>query len=435
MFDTIEPKIKFPNYAHINSFEHTKKYAKNALKSVGKNFRDPLPLEAIPYAKFNVSDELLTLLFAGVGVYSTNDKTLCPNYQKTVLEMASNGQLAYIIADVSICYGTNYPISRIIVTDEFAKKHSINTLFQLFGRAGRVGRSWMAVVYVSQDTGRKLVEYAQERSTLVNVEAENMTRTFNENNRKTALTNNAKLASIIEKYLNTDKKNNTEQPTKIIVPIIFQKMKKQNKDKDDNTTSSDSSQKDAKLISVGESIEKSKKGEQINTNTNWRNGEQKCIIEDVQGDSKNKFSQPARKPLDFGMLRNNTQQDQRPERKPLDFSVLRNNIQQPQSQQQSQQQPQPQPQPQPQSQVHSQPQKYQPPYQKQQQQQQQQQSQSFNFDVLKNNDSKYMSWRKNDNSEKTDDIVRKPQNNFWNNETKPKKPKKSNDDQNWRRND
>ena len=31
-------------------------------------------------------DEILTLLFAGVGIYSAMDKNICPNYLKTVLE-------------------------------------------------------------------------------------------------------------------------------------------------------------------------------------------------------------------------------------------------------------------------------------------------------------------------------------------------------------
>lgn len=217
------PKIKFPDFGHINSMDHIKKYAKHhASKLYGRNVRTPPPLQSIQYDKFNVSDEILTLLFCGVGVYSTIDKSICPNYLKAVLEMASSGLLAYIIADVSICYGTNYPINNIIVTNEFAMQHSINTLFQLFGRAGRVGRSWIAAAYVSDLVARKLIDYVQKNTKTV-IEAENMATMFNNYMTKTAISDNAFLNYIIAKYI-TGKEETLENETK--GKIIFNKNKK-----------------------------------------------------------------------------------------------------------------------------------------------------------------------------------------------------------------
>lgn len=210
------PKLDFPDYGHINSKEHAKKYAGSG-KIFGRNIRIPPALESIQYHNFNVSDEILALLFTGVGVYSTNDKSICPNYLKAVLDMASSGKLAYIVADVSICYGTNYPINRIIVTDDFANAHSINTLFQLFGRAGRVGRSWIAIVYVSEMVSKKLVDYVQ-KNIKIDTEAENMCSIFDECISKTNLSENAFLNYIIEKYITggTNKKVQNKKEIEII---------------------------------------------------------------------------------------------------------------------------------------------------------------------------------------------------------------------------
>ena len=156
-------------------------------------------MESIPYNTFDISDELMTLLFAGVGIYSTIDNTICPNYQKTVLDLASSGQLAYIVSDISICYGTNYPINRVIVTDEFALNHSINTLFQLFGRAGRVGRSWIAVVYISDIIAREIIKYTQEKNYEI-VEATNMIKVFNNYVHNTDYSDNEFLEQLFVKY-------------------------------------------------------------------------------------------------------------------------------------------------------------------------------------------------------------------------------------------
>jgi hypothetical protein len=200
-FDDCPVKIKFPDFAHINGKAHIAKYAGENIKKVyKKNIRAPFPIELIEYHNLNVSDEILTLLYAGVGVYSMIDKSICPNYTKVVLELASSGILAYIISDVSICYGTNYPISRIVVTDDFANEHSINTLFQLFGRAGRVGRSWIAVVYVSSTIANSIIEYTQKK-TKITVEAKNMCLMFDKYMKKKSIMDHSFLNYAIKKYI------------------------------------------------------------------------------------------------------------------------------------------------------------------------------------------------------------------------------------------
>jgi hypothetical protein len=228
LYDLTEskPKLKFPEWAHINSLKHIKKYAKNKVKELyGKNLRIPPTLELIPWKTFNISDELLTLLFAGVGVYSMNDPNICPNYLKTVLEMASNGSLAYIVADVSICFGTNYPINKVVVTEEFSTKHSINTLFQLFGRAGRVGKSWVAVIYIPKSVVKKLLDYTQDKSCKHVIEATNMENVFNENITKTKICDTTQLSTYLSKYMEDEVENVI--PTSTNEPMLsFKKFSK-----------------------------------------------------------------------------------------------------------------------------------------------------------------------------------------------------------------
>ena len=198
-FDDQCVKIKFPDFGHINSLAHAKKYADNMINF--KMFRNPIIIESIPYDTFNVSDELLTLLFAGIGIYSSINSTICPNYLNTVLEMASRGYLAYIISDVSICYGTNYPINKVIAMQDFAINRSINTLFQLFGRAGRVGRSWTADIYVPDIVRDRIIEYSHHEKTTNVIEAVNMTNVFAQMIKYVSQLQSSKLTNLLDKYI------------------------------------------------------------------------------------------------------------------------------------------------------------------------------------------------------------------------------------------
>jgi hypothetical protein len=166
------PTIKFPEFGHINSDEHIKKYAMNSKSKIIKRFvRTPMSLESLPIDKFSVPDDVLTLLFAGVGIYTHSHPNIDQFYLNRVLDLASDGRLAYLIADSSICYGTNYPINRVFITNEFSKIHSTNTLFQLMGRAGRVGKSWIAEAYVTDEIAKRIIDYTRNKDDL---EIENM---------------------------------------------------------------------------------------------------------------------------------------------------------------------------------------------------------------------------------------------------------------------
>lgn len=158
--ETLVPKIKFLNFGQINTQEHLEKYASSHLKQIIKRYiRIPNNLEDIPEDIYTLDNDIIMLLFCGVGIYCPTSSATNDIYNTTVLHMASEGKLAYLIADSSICYGTNYPINRVFITHEFVDVHSLNTLFQLLGRAGRVGQSWRAEAYITTNIAIKLMNF------------------------------------------------------------------------------------------------------------------------------------------------------------------------------------------------------------------------------------------------------------------------------------
>jgi hypothetical protein len=173
-----KPQIKFPQCGQINTIHHINKYSPAALKTINKRFvGQGIVMEDIPYETFSVPDNILLLLFCGIGIYSPGNRMLDQNYINTVLSLAESGQLAYLVADSSICYGTNYPINRVFVVEDFSDNHSIYTLFQLMGRAGRVGRSWKAEAYVHDSCARAIIKYSKNPDEY-NTEGDNMVNLF-----------------------------------------------------------------------------------------------------------------------------------------------------------------------------------------------------------------------------------------------------------------
>ena len=82
------------------------------------------------------------------------EKGLSAKYLDKVEELASLNFLSYIVTDESLCYGTNFPISNVILTDDLVKSLNMNEMFQLIGRAARVGQSWTARAFL-QENGLK----------------------------------------------------------------------------------------------------------------------------------------------------------------------------------------------------------------------------------------------------------------------------------------
>ena len=170
------PRIYFPSFGRINGGEHYKKYSSNKINQLVK-FKEFIDIESIDLDYMEVDENIRTLLAAGVGIWSSEIN--CELYNKTVLELASDGKLSYLIADKSICYGTNYPFDGVIIAEDFEQNTSINTRFQTCSRTARPDKSWKGVVYISNNFAKEILDYVKNPNP-INIEAVNMENMYNQ---------------------------------------------------------------------------------------------------------------------------------------------------------------------------------------------------------------------------------------------------------------
>jgi hypothetical protein len=179
--DGTAPKLDFPAYLQINTADHIKHFAGLHLDEIenANAIRVPLILDNIPFIDFQVDDWMILLLYAGVGIIYPN--ITCNTYNSLVSEYASNGQLAFVIGDETVGYGTNNPFVRVFLTNNNQTEPSINTIFQNMGRAGRVGQSWKAEAYVDDSIANMILEYVKDPDNFENakIESRNMEMVFN----------------------------------------------------------------------------------------------------------------------------------------------------------------------------------------------------------------------------------------------------------------
>ena len=137
-----------------------------------------LNLETLPL-DLNIPDWIMLLLFAGIGIYHPFNTKLDYRYTEKILNLAAEGKLAFVISDDNICYGANYPFSHVIIDECLADKHSIGTIFQLAGRAGRVGESWVAYAHIGDNTSQRIMNYIKGVESLGTMEeAKNLNDAF-----------------------------------------------------------------------------------------------------------------------------------------------------------------------------------------------------------------------------------------------------------------
>ncbi len=199
---TSKPTLQFPAKFQINTKEHVRHYAKKTNLAIDRTaLRHEIIPSEIPFDTMAVQDELAILLMCGVGVY-TPSFNLNPIYLATVLRYAEEGKLAYLISDASISYGTNYPINRVFITTDFSDKYSINTIFQLMSRAGRVGKSWIAEAYIDNECALRII------NTTTSTEEDIETKNINQLYEDVVLENIAKDEKLIEEL---EKKKREEE--------------------------------------------------------------------------------------------------------------------------------------------------------------------------------------------------------------------------------
>ncbi len=199
---TSKPTLQFPAKFQINTKEHVRHYAKKTNLAIDRTaLRHEIVPSEIPFDTMAVQDELALLLMCGVGVY-TPSFNLNQVYLATVLRYAEEGKLAYLISDASISYGTNYPINRVFITTDFSDKYSINTIFQLMSRAGRVGKSWIAEAYIDNECALRII------NTTTSTEEDIETKNINQLYEDVVLENIAKDEKLIEEL---EKKKREEE--------------------------------------------------------------------------------------------------------------------------------------------------------------------------------------------------------------------------------
>lgn len=153
------PRIKFPSYLIINSKEHFNRYNSGKEHESNVSYRKGYILESLYDSKMlgTIDNDLLGLLLCGVGIYSPLQMNKA--YTDVVMDLSSGGYLSYVVSNNEISYGTNYPFGKLIITEGFIKKYSINTIFQLMGRTGRVGKCYTSNIYVPELFHSMLMDY------------------------------------------------------------------------------------------------------------------------------------------------------------------------------------------------------------------------------------------------------------------------------------
>lgn len=171
-----KPKLKFSSQYRVNTINHIKKFCPSFIDSVEFDITNLQNINILENYNLNmdISDKLMLLLFAGIGVYDPDDRLLKQEYNKVILNMMKNGELAFIFSGEHIFYGAHFPLSHVYICDDIAENHSIKSIFQLMGRAGRAGQSYIAFAHIEDYCKDKFQEYILGDKNKCTIEAENI---------------------------------------------------------------------------------------------------------------------------------------------------------------------------------------------------------------------------------------------------------------------
>lgn len=149
--EEMDTGIQFPNAYVINSREHVMRCNQGQVSK---------PRQAVILSdEYNTAfePELNLLLSAGVGIY---DIERLSDYQRRLV-MDRYSQLAFLCSGKEIVFGTNLPdLTNIFIDASFGEREHPNVLYQLMGRAGRLGRSYHAnIILNSSITADKILDF------------------------------------------------------------------------------------------------------------------------------------------------------------------------------------------------------------------------------------------------------------------------------------
>lgn len=146
-----EPEFKYPAKFQIGTPDYCNS---NGIKLEQNKYRISYNISSLPLKNLNIPEEVLILLFSGIGFLT---RKFGSTYFNLIANLASEGNLAILIADRDICYGANFCIDTVIIELE---NYSVQTLFQIMGRAGRRGKAFrIANAFIPMDKGLKLLEF------------------------------------------------------------------------------------------------------------------------------------------------------------------------------------------------------------------------------------------------------------------------------------
>jgi hypothetical protein len=133
-------RFPWPDTMVVNSQMHAARFHHNISKTA------VIPNLSKEYQE--LPDFLFTLLLSGIGVY---DFSQCTEYHRR-LTMKALKQLSFLFAGKEIVFGTNIEgLTHLFIDGEFGDHTSRNVLFQLIGRAGRMGQSYQAFVVLNSN--------------------------------------------------------------------------------------------------------------------------------------------------------------------------------------------------------------------------------------------------------------------------------------------
>jgi hypothetical protein len=175
------PVFKFMEKFQINSKSHCDHIISqnSSLKCCHENHQTSFPCGSEMSAddknlySINVDTNLILLLMSGIGVCSKNIKN--SYYKDFVFNYASKGLLSFVITDETICFGTNYPFTRVFIEDDFALNHSMETINQVVARGGRLGMSYKCFAYFPNSMQQRLYNYMQTGKDMCFDEGKNIT--------------------------------------------------------------------------------------------------------------------------------------------------------------------------------------------------------------------------------------------------------------------
>lgn len=158
--------FKWPSQFLLNSKAHANKFS-NLSKLIYSNdekFGSKNDLDML-------DDTRSKLFLSGIGVYQPEEFSKC----QMDLFLRNKDNFKFILSTPSIVYGTNISLSLIDIDSSFTPECSLNTLYQVIGRAGRKGRSTSASI-IFRD--RKMLNIIFQTNS-VNNEAINIEKNYN----------------------------------------------------------------------------------------------------------------------------------------------------------------------------------------------------------------------------------------------------------------